>query len=131
MQALYCLSVVQLPLVVTGSSPESGPFTCIARQFRCRAVLQAWPMGPHAASAAVRHMGLRVYTRKGCYTLRLAPLLLTLCCFIVGVLQSFVAGLTDLPDDVRFELQQLTPWTYVGNAAQQAKQLSQHLKIVK
>eukprot|EP00878_Enallax_costatus_P018462 GHUV01019434.1.p1 GENE.GHUV01019434.1~~GHUV01019434.1.p1 ORF type:complete len:332 (+),score=91.13 GHUV01019434.1:831-1826(+) len=46
-------------------------------------------------------------------------------------MQSFVAGLADLPDDVRAELQQLTPWTYVGNAAQQAKQLQQHLKNAK
>jgi hypothetical protein len=42
-------------------------------------------------------------------------------------LQSFVAGLTDLPEATRAELAQLTPWTYLGNAAQQAKDLGQHL----
>jgi hypothetical protein len=46
-------------------------------------------------------------------------------------LQSFVAGLEDLSPEVRADLQQLTPWTYVGNAADQAKQLAQHLKNVK
>lgn len=46
-------------------------------------------------------------------------------------LQSFVAGLVDLPESAREELQQLTPWTYVGNAAAQAKQLAQHLKNAK
>eukprot|EP00882_Tetradesmus_deserticola_P007004 GHRQ01007376.1.p1 GENE.GHRQ01007376.1~~GHRQ01007376.1.p1 ORF type:complete len:529 (+),score=273.19 GHRQ01007376.1:315-1901(+) len=42
-------------------------------------------------------------------------------------MQSFVAGLTDLPKAARAELAQLSPWTYVGNAAQQAKALRQHL----
>lgn len=42
-------------------------------------------------------------------------------------LQSFVAGLEDLPESVRAELQQLTPMTYTGNAADQAKQLTKHL----
>eukprot|EP00879_Flechtneria_rotunda_P010075 GHRR01010533.1.p1 GENE.GHRR01010533.1~~GHRR01010533.1.p1 ORF type:complete len:543 (+),score=160.53 GHRR01010533.1:171-1631(+) len=46
-------------------------------------------------------------------------------------MQAFVAGLTDLPDDVRQDLQQLTPWKYIGNAAQQAKQLQQQLKHLK
>lgn len=44
--------------------------------------------------------------------------------------QEFVAGLTDLPESVRAELQQLTPMTYTGNAAAQAKQLQQHLARV-
>jgi adenylosuccinate lyase len=43
-------------------------------------------------------------------------------------IQEFVAGLEDLPDAARAELQALTPMTYVGNAAQQAKQLAQHLQ---
>jgi hypothetical protein len=47
------------------------------------------------------------------------------------LLQSFVAGLEDLPQSVRDELQQLTPWTYVGNAAAQAKQLTEQLKTAK
>jgi hypothetical protein len=46
-------------------------------------------------------------------------------------LQSFVAGLTDLPEAARAELQQLTPWTYVGNAARQAKALGHHLSKAK
>jgi len=46
-------------------------------------------------------------------------------------MQSFVAGLEDLPQAAREELQQLTPMTYVGNAAAQAKQLAHHLKSAK
>lgn len=50
---------------------------------------------------------------------------------LLVVLQSFVAGLTDLPDAVRLELQQLTPWTYAGNAAEQAKRLPHFLQQAK
>jgi len=46
-------------------------------------------------------------------------------------MRSFVAGLEDLPQAAREELQQLTPMTYVGNAAAQAKQLAHHLKSAK
>jgi adenylosuccinate lyase len=46
-------------------------------------------------------------------------------------MRSFVAGLEDLPQSVRDELQQLTPWTYVGNAAAQAKQLTEQWKSAK
>ena len=42
-------------------------------------------------------------------------------------MQEFVANLGDLPDAAREELSQLTPWTYVGNAAQQAQGLAGHL----
>lgn len=42
-------------------------------------------------------------------------------------MQDFVAALTDLPDQAREELKQLTPWTYVGNAAQQAKDLKDQI----
>jgi adenylosuccinate lyase len=42
-------------------------------------------------------------------------------------MQEFVAALGDLPSGAREELKQLTPWTYLGNAAQQAKGLAPHL----
>lgn len=38
-------------------------------------------------------------------------------------MQSFVDGL-DLPEDVKVDLKKLTPHNYIGNADQQAKNLS-------
>uniref|UniRef100_A0A383VV91 Adenylosuccinate lyase n=1 Tax=Tetradesmus obliquus TaxID=3088 RepID=A0A383VV91_TETOB len=46
-------------------------------------------------------------------------------------MQAFVAGLTDLPEGARAELAALTPWSYVGNAAAQAKALGGHLRQAK
>lgn len=42
-----------------------------------------------------------------------------------------MAGLTDLPEGARAELAALTPWSYVGNAAAQAKALGGHLRQAK
>lgn len=43
-------------------------------------------------------------------------------------MQAFVASLDGIPQDAKHALQQLTPATYVGNAAQQATDLRRHLK---
>lgn len=51
------------------------------------------------------------------------------CCCVVCVLtraellQEFVEGLDGIPDDAKAALKQLTPATYIGNAAEQAKQI--------
>ncbi|KAG1667461.1 hypothetical protein FOA52_012216 [Chlamydomonas sp. UWO 241] len=42
-------------------------------------------------------------------------------------MQTFVDGLVDLPEAARADLRALTPATYIGNAAEQAKALAQHL----
>lgn len=42
-------------------------------------------------------------------------------------MQSFVEGLEGLPKDAKEALKHLTPGTYIGNAAQQAKNLPKHL----
>lgn len=41
--------------------------------------------------------------------------------------QAFVAGMTDLPEAARSELAAMTPSSYTGNAADQAKALARHL----
>lgn len=43
-------------------------------------------------------------------------------------MQSFVEGLDGLPNEAKQVLKQLTPATYIGNAAQQAKDVPKHLK---
>lgn len=72
---------------------------------------------PPEAAAALLH-------KPPLYCAHRLPAVL-ICC------QDFVAGLTDLPEAARAELQQLTPWSYLGNAAQQAKDLQQHLAKAK
>lgn len=42
-------------------------------------------------------------------------------------MQEFVSGIDGLPEGAKQELLQLTPGTYIGNAAQQAKNIRQHL----
>jgi len=42
-------------------------------------------------------------------------------------MQSFVEGLDGLPQDAKDSLKHLTPGTYIGNAAQQAKNLGKYL----
>ncbi len=44
-------------------------------------------------------------------------------------MQSFVEGLDGLPENAKKSLKHLTPGTYIGNAAQQAKDLGRHLAI--
>ena len=43
-------------------------------------------------------------------------------------LQSFVDGLDGLPAEAKQSLSRLTPMLYVGNAAQQARDLDDHLQ---
>lgn len=43
-------------------------------------------------------------------------------------LQNFVDGLDSLPAEAKRKLAQLTPMLYVGNAAQQARELDAHLE---
>ena len=43
------------------------------------------------------------------------------------LLQSFVAGLVDLPEEARAALAAMTPASYVGNAAEQAADLKNHM----
>jgi adenylosuccinate lyase len=42
-------------------------------------------------------------------------------------MQEFVGGIEDLPQEARAALLQLTPAAYVGNAAQQAKDIRRRL----
>ena len=42
-------------------------------------------------------------------------------------MRAFVAGIDGLPDAAKAELAELTPWTYIGNAPQQAAELQRHL----
>ena len=42
-------------------------------------------------------------------------------------MQSFVNSLDGIPVEAKRELAQLTPGTYVGNAAQQARELQKHM----
>ena len=42
-------------------------------------------------------------------------------------MQNFVAGIDGLPDQAKTKLAQLTPATYTGNAAWQAKQLREEI----
>lgn len=39
------------------------------------------------------------------------------------IVQEFVQGIHGLPDDAKQALKKLTPATYIGNAAEQAKQI--------
>ncbi len=41
---------------------------------------------------------------------------------------SFVDGIHELPAHAKESLKKLTPGNYIGNAAQQAKDLPKHLK---
>ncbi len=43
-------------------------------------------------------------------------------------MMHFVDGISGLPKDAQEQLKKLSPFTYTGNAAQQAKELSKHLK---
>jgi adenylosuccinate lyase len=43
-------------------------------------------------------------------------------------MQEFVEGLDGIPDSAREALKQLTPATYIGNAADQARNLKAHLR---
>ena len=53
------------------------------------------------------------------------PLVALLLCVLTyaALLQEFVEGLEGIPDDAKAALKQLTPATYIGNAAEQAKQI--------
>jgi hypothetical protein len=81
-----------------------------------RMVMRATPAAPAALVANIAHHTSLISYLPAC---------------LLACAQSFVAGLTDLPEAARAELQQLTPWAYVGNAAQQAKALGQHLSKAK
>ena len=52
---------------------------------------------------------------------------LTFVCFC---LQDFVEGLDGIPDDAKQSLKYLTPATYIGNAAEQAKQIVAQCKAM-
>lgn len=50
--------------------------------------------------------------------------------FGCSCLQEFVEGLDGIPDDAKQSLKQLTPATYIGNAAEQAKQIVAQCKAI-
>ena len=45
-------------------------------------------------------------------------------------MQAFVEGLDGMPDDAKQSLKQLTPATYIGNAAEQAKRVVEQCKAI-
>lgn len=53
--------------------------------------------------------------------------LCSLSCLPLPFPQEFVSGIDGIPEGAKQELLQLTPGTYVGNAAQQAKDIRKHL----
>ena len=46
-------------------------------------------------------------------------------------MQQFVAGVDGIPEPAKQALQAMTPASYVGNAAEQAKSLRRHLSAVR
>ncbi len=73
-----------------------------------------------------------------CVLLKLAWQLVTyvtaICsaCVLTGLLclQDFVEGLEGIPDDAKQNLKHLTPASYIGNAAEQAKQIVARCKAI-
>ena len=46
------------------------------------------------------------------------------------LMQEFVESLDGIPNDAKQSLKQLTPATYIGNAAEQAKRIVEQCKAI-